>query len=95
METFRVTVVHAVSPAELDEYELEGDLGTLAADRHILVCRKGGSPSWVERLWSFLKREPIEAVTLVSNTAASEGDEVAVTVTETDIAGVYEVEKLQ
>lgn len=95
METFRVTVVHAVAPDRLDEYEVEGELAALAAGRHVLVCRKGGTPSWLERLWSFLKRSPIEAVTLVSETAASEGQEVSVTVEETELPGVYEVKQFQ
>lgn len=95
METLRVTVVHAVAPDRLDEYEIEGELATLAAGRHVLVCRKGGTPSWFERLWSFLRRSPIEAVTLVSDTTANEGQEISVTVEETDLLGVYEVKDFE
>jgi len=95
MDTFRVTVVHAVPPDDLDEYEVDGELAALAAGRHVLVCRKGGTPSWLERLWSFVKRSPIEAVTLISDTAASEGQEVSVTVEETELPGVYEVQDFQ
>ena len=94
-ETLRGEVVHVVGPAELDEYELDAELRTLAESRYVLVCREGGSPSWFERVASFLTRRPIEAITLVSDDAAAEGSEVTATVRETDIGGVYEATALE
>lgn len=90
-ETFDVEVLHVVAPDELDEYDLEADLRDLAADRYVLVCRKGGSPSRLELLWAFLRRRPIEAITLVSPTEAEEEEELTVTVEATEREGVYEV----
>lgn len=94
-ERLRGEVLHVVDPDELDEYDLESDLRSLADSRYVLVCRDGGSPSWTERVRSFLTRRPIEAVTLVSDTAAAEGTEVTATVQETDIGGVYEATSLE
>ena len=94
-ETLRGEVVHVVDPAELDDYELDEELRSLAESRYVIVCRKGGSPSWFERVRSFLTRTPIEAVTLVSDRGATEGSEVTATVTETGIGGVYEATDLQ
>jgi len=94
-ETFRGEVIHVVGPEEREPYELEPEMQTLADSRHILVCRKGGSPSWFERIRSFLLGHPIEAVTIVTETAASEGEEVTATIQETTIAGVYEATDLE
>ncbi|USZ67375.1 hypothetical protein NGM10_11615 [Halorussus salilacus] len=94
-ETIRGQVLHVVPPDELDEHELTDDLQALAESRYVLVCRKGGSPSWVERVRSFLLRRPIEPVTLVAETAPSEGEEVTATVEETAVAGVYEATDLR
>ena len=94
-ETLRVEVIHVVEPEELDEYDLDSELRALAESRYVLVCREGGSPSWLERVRSFLLREPIEPVTLVAATGASEGQEVTATVQETEIAGVYDVIELR
>lgn len=94
-ETLRAEVVHVVAPDELDEYELDDELRTLAESRYVLVCRKGGAPSWFERVRSFLLRDPIEPVTLVSETPASEGQEMTATVEETAVPGVYEVTDLE
>ncbi|WP_135304367.1 DUF7526 family protein [Haloarcula amylovorans] len=90
-ETIAGEVIHVVPPDELDDYDLDPDLASLADSRYVLVCRKGGRPSWLERIVAFLRREPIEPVTLVADTAAEEGDEVTATVSETGIAGVYDV----
>ncbi|WP_254271871.1 DUF7526 family protein [Haloarcula marina] len=90
-ETIVGEVIHVVAPADADEYELDPDLRSLAESRYILVCRKGGRPSWFERVVAFLRREPIEPVTLVAETAAEEGEELSVTVRETSVSGVYEV----
>lgn len=94
-ETLQGEVIHVVAPADQEECELDAELRTLAESRYILVCRKGGSPSWFERIWSFLRGKPIEAVTLVTETAATEGQTVTATVEETGMAGVYEATSLQ
>lgn len=93
-ETMRATVLHVVPPEKLPEHELEPELERLADSRYVLVCRVGGAPSILDRIKSFLFRRPIEAVTLVTDDAASEGEEVTATVTETDLAGVYEATHL-
>lgn len=90
-ETIAGEVIHVVGPDELDDYDLEPDLASLAESRYVVVCRKGGRPSWVERVWAFLRRRPIEPVTLVADTAVEEGQEITATVEETAVAGVYDV----
>lgn len=87
----RAEVIHIVAPEEFDEYELEPELTERASGQYLLVCRKGGSPSWFDRIKMFLRREAIEAITLVSDERREEGAEIDVTVTETELAGVYEV----
>lgn len=94
-ETVRGEVIHVVPPGDREEHKLTADLRSLAESRYILVCREGGSPSWFERVRAFLARKPIRAVTLVSDTAASEGDEVTATVEETSVPGVYEATDLR
>jgi hypothetical protein len=94
-ETLDGEVLHVVGPDELDDHDLDEELRSLADSRYVLVCRAGGTPSWFERLRSFLTRKPIEAATLVSDTAAAEGEEVTATVRETPITGVYEVTELR
>ncbi|MFB6205406.1 MAG: hypothetical protein ABEJ05_02615 [Haloglomus sp.] len=88
-------VLHVVPPGELDDYDVEAELQALAESRYVLVCRPGGKPSWLERVRSFLTREPIEAMTLVAETGAEEGAEVTATVRETDLPGVYEATELR
>ncbi|WP_254833020.1 DUF7526 family protein [Haloglomus salinum] len=88
-------VLHVVPPEELDDYDIEDELQSMAESRYILVCRAGGKPSWLERVRSFFTRRPIEATTLVSETGADEGDEVTATVHETDLPGVYEATDLR
>ena len=86
-------VLFVVSPDELGEHELTDELRELAAteDQHVLVCREGGHPSWPERIWSFLRRKPIEAVTVLADTdhSITVGEEISVRVTETELASVY------
>lgn len=94
-ETLRATVLHVVPPEKLAEHELEPELERIAESRYVLVCRRGGSPSLLDRIRSFLFRRPIEAVTVVTDAAAEEGQEVTATVTETDLAGVYEATSLE
>ncbi|MBX0325720.1 hypothetical protein EGH21_22135 [Halomicroarcula sp. F13] len=90
-ETITGEVVHVVPPEDLDDYELDPDLRSLADSRYVLVCRKGGRPSWLERVVAFFRRTPIEPVTLVADTAAEEGDDVTASVEETGVTGVYDV----
>lgn len=94
-ETLRGEVLHVVAPEELDEYDLDEEVRSMAESRYLLVCREGGAPSWPERVWAFLTRRPIEAVTLVAETAAEEGQEVTATVEETGLAGVYRATELR
>lgn len=94
-ETLDGEVLHVVGPEELDDYDVEEELRSLAESRYILVCRAGGKPSWFERVRSFFTRRPIEATTLVSETGAEEGDEVTATIRETDLPGVYEATELR
>ena len=87
-------VLFVVSPDELAEHELTDELRELAAteDQYVLVCREGGHPSWPERIWSFLRRKPIEAVTVLADTEPTieVGEEITVRVTETELAAVYD-----
>jgi hypothetical protein len=88
-------VIHVVGPDERADYDLDGTLADLAESRYILVCRKGGKPSFFERVVSFLKREPIEPVTLVADSGVEEGVEISATVDFTTIDGVYDVIKIE
>jgi hypothetical protein len=90
-ETLTADVVHALAPDELEEADLQPELAELAAGRHVLVCRKGGRPSWSERIIAFVRRSPIEAVTVVADESLAEGDEFTAQVAETNLTGVYEV----
>nr|WP_272904657.1 hypothetical protein [Halobacterium sp. TGN-42-S1] len=83
-------VVHALAPDELEEADLQPELAELAAGRHVLVCRKGGKPSWLERILAFFRRTPIEAVTVVADEGVAEGEEFTAQVVETNLTGVYE-----
>lgn len=94
-ETLEGEVIHVVPPSELDDYDLEPALQSLAESRYVLVCRKGGSPSWFERIVAFFRRQPIEPITVVTETAADEGQVVTATVVETQINGVYEATELR
>jgi len=94
-ETVQAEVIHIVAPDEQGDYELTQAMQELVDSRHVVVCRKGGVPSWFERVKSFLLRRPIEAITLVADRAPATGEEVTATVEETDIAGVYEVRQFE
>lgn len=89
-ETITGEVIHVVGPDELEDAELVAELATMAESRYVLVCREGGSPGWLERLWSFLTRDPIQPVTIVADEGPAEGTEITATVHETDLPGVYE-----
>jgi len=91
-ESFRGEVLHIVPPGAAADHDLEAVLAELAASRSILVCRRGGAPSLLELLWAFLRRDPIEPVTIVADVDAgtvTEGDEITTQVEDTELAGVY------
>ena len=87
--TLRGEVIYAIDADEVDEYDLQDELAALADSHRILVLREGGTPSRLERLLSFLRREPIEAVTLVTDATATEGEEIETRVRETDLPNVF------
>lgn len=91
-ETIETTVLFVVPPDELDEHNLTDEVHTLAAEesRYVLVCRQGGPPSWPERIWAFLRRQPIKATTIVTDQRAEAGDKVTMAVRETELPQVYE-----
>lgn len=91
-ETIEGDVLHVIPPEEVGEHDLEPELAALAEARYVLVCRRGGHPSIFGLLWAYLRRDPIEAVTVVTEQAAEEGDSVSLTVEETAMAGVYTTE---
>jgi len=78
--------VEGVSAEEFDG--LAEEVRTLAESRYLLVCREGGAPSWFEKVRMFVSRTPIEAVTLVADSDATEGQVVTATVEETGITQV-------
>lgn len=88
-DTFTVEVLHTVEPEALDEAELQPALRDLADSRYVVVGRKGGRQSWLDRLRAFVARDPVEAVTLVADEPVSEGAELTVRVEETALSGVY------
>lgn len=83
-------VLHVVPPDELGEHDLQPELQELAKSRYVLVCREGGQPSFFEKLWGIVKRRPIKAVTIVTDQRAEVGEEITVTVRETEMPKVYE-----
>jgi hypothetical protein len=88
-ETIQGDVLHVVPPDELDEHDLTPELRQLAESRYVLVLREGGHPSILDLIWAFVRRNPIEAVTVVTEQRVEENDEVTLTVEETQMAGVY------
>lgn len=88
-ETIQGDVLHVIPPDELDEHELSPELEALAESHYVLVLRKGGHPSILDLVWAFIRRSPVEAVTVVTDQPAEEDDEVTLTVEETTITGVY------
>ncbi|WP_277556133.1 DUF7526 family protein [Halobaculum limi] len=89
-ERFDVEVLHVISPEEVADADLEPTLADAAEGRYVVVCRAGGVPSWIERIRAFVARDPIEAVTIVTDEPATEGEELSLVVEETDLSGVYE-----
>ncbi|WP_336035999.1 DUF7526 family protein [Halobacterium yunchengense] len=94
-ETLDTQVLAVVDPADVEADALQPGLRELAAERYVLVCRKGGRPSRLERVKAFVLRRPIEAVTLVADTAPEEGADVTARVEETDMVGVYDVTRFE
>ncbi|WP_435126817.1 DUF7526 family protein [Halobaculum sp. D14] len=88
-ETFSGDVLHVIPPGELGEHDRTAELQALAESRYVLVCRAGGQPSWLGLLWATIRRDPIEATTIVTDEPAAEGDQIAVPVEETELPGVY------
>ncbi|KAB1194497.1 hypothetical protein GJR96_14015 [Haloferax sp. MBLA0076] len=88
-ETIQGTVLHVVPPDELDDQDLAPGLHELAESRYVVVLRRGGHPSLLDLIWAFIRRDPIEAVTVVTDQRVHEDDELTLTVEETDMAGVY------
>ncbi|MBB6646108.1 DUF7526 family protein [Halobellus ruber] len=91
-EQFRGEVLHIVSPEEASDHDLEPAMERLVGSRSILVCRRGGAPSLLELLWAFLRRDPIEPVTILADVdegTITEGDEITAQVAGTELAGVY------
>lgn len=84
-------VLHAIPPEELGDHELQPELRELAESHHVFVCRRGGHPSMFGLFLAYLRRDPIEAVTVIADTAAEEGDSISVIVEETSLTGVYRV----
>ncbi|WP_136601378.1 DUF7526 family protein [Salinigranum halophilum] len=88
-ETIKGAVLHAIPPDELDEHDLEPRLRALADSRYVVVLRRGGHPSLLALISAFIRRDPIEAVTVVTDRRLEEDDEVTLTVEQTELAGVY------
>ncbi|MDS0295395.1 DUF7526 family protein [Halogeometricum luteum] len=93
-EAIHSEVLHVVPPSELDEHDLTSSLQQLAESRYVIVVRKGSHPSLLQLLWAFLRRQPLEAVTIVTADPYEEGDEVTLRVEETELTGVYVVADL-
>lgn len=91
-EAIQGEVLHVVPPAELDEHDLMPSLQQLAESRYVIVVRKGGHPSLLQLLWAFIRRQPLEAVTIVAEQPYEEGEEVTLHVSETELTGVYVAE---
>lgn len=89
-QTITGDVLHVIPPDELEEHDLQPALAERAESRYVLVCRRGGKPSLLEKLRGFLARNPIEAITIITDQQAEEGEEIQVTVRETEIPRVYE-----
>jgi len=89
-DTITGEVLHVVAPEEREDANMLDELAALAESRYVVVCREGGAPSVFERIWAFLKRDPIRPITVVVDEAVEEGTEVTATVRETDLPGVYD-----
>jgi len=90
MTTFSAEVMHVVGPDERDDHDLTPYLERISEDRYVLVVRRGGTPSLLDRVLAFLRRDPIEAVTVITDDEYEEGDELQVTATATEMQGVFD-----
>jgi hypothetical protein len=88
-ETVQGDVLHVIPPDELGTHDLEPDLRALAESRYVVVVREGGHPSLLELILAFVRRKPIEVVTVVTDRPVTEDDEVTLTVEPTEMEGVY------
>ena len=88
-ETIHGDVLHVIPPDELESQDLEPELRELADSRYVVVLRRGGHPSILDLVWAFVTRNPIEAVTVVTDQRLEEDDEVTLTVDTTEMTGVY------
>lgn len=88
-ETIQGDVLHVIPPDELGKHDLEAGLRELAESRYVLVLREGGHPSILDLLLAFVRRNPIEVVTVVTDRRVEENAEVTLTVEKTDMEGVY------
>jgi hypothetical protein len=91
-ETLEGEVLHAIPPDELGDHALEPELQAMAESRYVLVCRRGGHPSIFGLLWAYIRGNPIEAVTVITDQPSTEGDSVSLVVEETRLVGVYTTE---
>ncbi|SDM82287.1 hypothetical protein SAMN04487949_2707 [Halogranum gelatinilyticum] len=88
-ETVQGDVLHVIPPEEVGSHDLEPDLRTLAESRYVVVVREGGHPSILDLIVAFVRRKPIEVVTVVTDQPVAEDDEVTLTVEPTEMEGVY------
>jgi hypothetical protein len=95
VEQLTAEVLHVVPPDDREEYDLDTRVASLAESRYLLVCRNGGAPSWIERMIAFLRRDPIEPVTLIADEGVDVGTELTARVEETAVSGVYEISKIE
>ena len=89
-ETITGTVIHVVPPDDRDDHDLDSALAERAAGNYVVVCRRGGSPSFLRRVWSLLRGGSIDAITIVTADEYAEGDRIALEATPVGPTGVYD-----
>ncbi|GAA0313346.1 DUF7526 family protein [Halarchaeum salinum] len=89
-ETITGTVIHVVPPEELDDHDLNPALADRASGNYVVVCRRGGSPSLLQRVWGFLRGGSIDAVTVVTPDEYAEGEPIDVAASPLGVEGVYD-----
>lgn len=92
---FEAEVVYVVGPDEQDDHDLTPYVARHAEGRYIIVCRLGGPQSWFDRVVAFVRREPIEAVTVIADESVAEDAHVHVTAEQTEMDGVYEASRVR
>lgn len=95
MPSFDAEVLHVVPPDDHEDHDLTPYLARHATDRYLVVCRRGEKQSWLDRVLAFLRRDPIEAITLIADDSVEEGAQVRVTADETEMAGVFDATEVQ